>query len=141
MYVFGRIPRTLYTLAIQVPVNATVFKGEVEVSLAWKAKGINIVDSYFDTLRSYKGSEGIRKIVERSWRIHPDWIYCRYLTPNKQEYLSSNEDVFLHFIKRIQSSSLNKTWAWGSTTRGWGGRDGDHYTCTNNNNPFLSLTF
>ena len=49
--------------------------------------------------------------VEKSWRLHPDWVYCEYNyagTPGRE--FNTPEDNMKHFFVKMQQPD----WNWGT---------------------------
>lgn len=47
--------------------------------------------------------------VGDNWKVHPDWIYCRYhYLEGHEEVMKTSEDELRHFLKKI----VEKDWEW-----------------------------
>jgi len=92
-YFYHPVSNTPFSLGIALPRDHGKYrvKGEIEVSLA----KFNISDLF-------KG---------KSWRLHPDWVYCEYNyagTPYRE--FNTPEDNMKHFFVKMQQPE----WNWGT---------------------------
>jgi voltage-dependent calcium channel alpha-2/delta-4 len=47
--------------------------------------------------------------VGDNWKVHPDWVYCRYhYLEGHEEIMKTSEDELRHFLKKI----VEKDWEW-----------------------------
>merc|ERR1719362_2411204 len=90
-YFYHPVSNTPFSLGIALPRDHGKYrvKGEIEVSLA----KFNISDLF-------KG---------KSWRLHPDWVYCEYNyagTPYRE--FNTPEDNMKHFFVKMQQPEWNR---------------------------------
>ena len=51
------------------------------------------------------------KFADKSWRVHPDWVYCEYnYAGAPQREFATPEDNIRHFVGRAQG----RGWNWGT---------------------------
>ncbi|XP_055387226.1 voltage-dependent calcium channel subunit alpha-2/delta-3 [Condylostylus longicornis] len=92
-YFYAPIPETPFSLGLVLP--SKYGKTWIKVGEESKMninKGINIAD-YF---------------LGENWKIHPDWVYCKYHYLEGHEF-EKPEDELKHFLGKIMDS---ETWEW-----------------------------
>ncbi|XP_071450775.1 voltage-dependent calcium channel subunit alpha-2/delta-3-like [Hetaerina americana] len=91
-YYYAPLPGTPYTVAVSLPATYGLYKVEVkgqEEIETIKKKGLK---EYFN---------------EENWKIHGDWVYCKYLSESFQLFQSQEERI-IHFLEKIQQPD----WQW-----------------------------
>ncbi|XP_068083443.1 voltage-dependent calcium channel subunit alpha-2/delta-3 [Anabrus simplex] len=91
-YFYTGIENTPFTLVIALPLPYGMYRihGQQEIRLMMIQRR--------DALKYFKGN---------NWRIHPDWIYCRYHYDTEHQF-ARPEDEFLHFLNK----SVQPNWKW-----------------------------
>jgi hypothetical protein len=94
------IPNTPYALGVSVPEGLNTFSGKVDISLMGKEERIDVTH-FLD-----HPNESVRK-----WKLNPNWHYCKFIRTEKS--FENPEDLLIHFLRAIQSSTTN--WGWKNT--------------------------
>lgn len=91
-YYFARLPNTPFTLGLVLPSlygNSAINAGDI---IATEQKlGLNISENF-------SGS---------SWRVHPEWIYCKYHYL-EQHIFDNPEEELRHFLQKM----MTPDWMW-----------------------------
>lgn len=91
-YYFAPLPSTPFTLGLAIPstYGQTMIKVRDEVQNNIRM-GMNMSDLF-------RGD---------NWKVHPDWVYCRFHYLEYKSFADSQEEL-LYFLK----SFYNETWTW-----------------------------
>ncbi|XP_055604130.1 uncharacterized protein LOC129752368 [Uranotaenia lowii] len=94
-YYWTPIKNTPFTLVVTYPetygVNRLQIRTEDEIHRI-HAKGSNVASFFSGT----------------NWRIHPDWVYCKYLNEHSNESFPTPESELKHFLERMKQGG----WKW-----------------------------
>lgn len=91
-YYFAPLPSTPFTLGLAVPstYGQTLIKVRDEIQNNIRA-GLNMSDLF-------RGD---------NWKVHPDWVYCRFHYLEYKSFVDSQEEL-LYFIRQF----YDPTWEW-----------------------------
>ncbi|XP_031619026.1 voltage-dependent calcium channel subunit alpha-2/delta-3-like [Contarinia nasturtii] len=89
-YFFGPLESTPFTLGLAIPSTY----GQTLITVGSEIQN-NI----------HRGQKMSKFFVGQNWKVHPDWVYCKY---HYMEYKSfdNSEKELLHFVELFQSTSM-----------------------------------
>lgn len=91
-YYFARLPNTPFTLGLVLPSNYGKTTINADDIIAKEQKlGLNISEHF-------SGS---------NWRVHPEWIYCKYHYL-EQHIFDTPEEELIHFLQKL----MTPDWMW-----------------------------
>ncbi|EEB14544.1 conserved hypothetical protein [Pediculus humanus corporis] len=91
-YYYSPIENSPFTVVVAIPADYGNYRVDGEVELH----------------RAHQVGEAILELFHgNNWRIHPDWIYCKYCNDTYIQFDSPEEELF-HFLNR----SIHPGWKW-----------------------------
>ncbi|XP_071450777.1 voltage-dependent calcium channel subunit alpha-2/delta-3 isoform X1 [Hetaerina americana] len=91
-YYYAPIANTPFTLVVAIPEQYGMYR----------------VHAVEEIRRSHAEGTSVTKYFKgKKWRIHPDWVYCKYLYDNEHPFESPEKEL-LHFLERTKQPG----WKW-----------------------------
>ncbi|XP_046388062.1 voltage-dependent calcium channel subunit alpha-2/delta-3 isoform X1 [Ischnura elegans] len=91
-YSYAPIANTPFTLVVAIPEQYGMYR----------------VHAVEEIRRSHAEGTSVTKYFKgKKWRIHPDWVYCKYLYDNEHPFESPEKEL-LHFLERTKQPG----WKW-----------------------------